>query len=138
MSTNMFSRVIELLKPNLFEKPAPMWTLDEGLALVRQLQPLTRAFNCHLAIGGGVVNAGQSEKDLDLYFLPLDGTQDEPRTDGLVALLRGLWGEPEVLTVARYGGAGGAGADGSRYEHKLKFMLGERRIDVFVAHSKGR
>jgi hypothetical protein len=52
-----------------------MWTLDNGLALVRAIQPKIRQFNYHVAIGGGVVNRGFSTKDLDLYFLPMQDAQ---------------------------------------------------------------
>ena len=74
------------------------WTLEEGLRLVRALQPSTRQYGYHLALGGGVLNNGESEKDLDLYFLPLNNpkvAKDNP--EGLVKWLTGLWGDPEPI-----------------------------------------
>ena len=74
------------------------WTLEEGLRLVRALQPSTRQYGYHLALGGGVLNKGESEKDLDLYFLPLNNpkvAKDNP--EGLVKWLIGLWGDPEPI-----------------------------------------
>jgi len=50
----------------------PMWTLDEGREIVAQVQQNSRAYGYHVAMGGGVLNNGESSKDLDLYFLPLD------------------------------------------------------------------
>lgn len=69
-----------------------MWTLDEALNLIRALQPSTRKFNYHLCLGGGVLNKGGSQKDLDLYFLPL-GTSSEKDADDLQGYLESLWGK---------------------------------------------
>lgn len=55
-----------------------MWTLSEGLEVVRGIQQPIRAYGYHVAIGGGVVNKGQSDKDLDLYFLPMNGASTPP------------------------------------------------------------
>jgi len=73
-----------------------VWNLEDGLRLCRALQPETRKFGYHLALGGGVLNQGVSYKDIDLYLLPLDnGTKmDEP---GMIAFLTDLWGEGKDL-----------------------------------------
>lgn len=78
------------------------WKLDEGLALARALQPESRKFGYHLTLGGSVLNLGVSEKDLDLYFLPLDNGKKLENgkatdIDKLVEWLSGLWGKPENL-----------------------------------------
>ena len=101
-----------------------MWTLDDALALVREIQPLTRDFNYHLVIGGSVVNNGESRKDLDLYFLPLcNGNLND--SIGMQTALVGLFGPGEPL-----------GSEDT-YEHdprwfKTKFMRGKQRIDSFI------
>ncbi len=105
-----------------------MWTLEEGLEIVRRLQPLTRDFNYHLVIGGGVVNTGISRKDLDLFFLPLCNSDvNDPK--GMLALLEDMWGESEPI------GGPGEYDDDPRYR-KVKFMLGSgktaKRIDAFI------
>lgn len=84
-----------------------MWTLEDGLAVVRSLQPLTRQFNYHVALGGGVLNQGYSDKDLDLYFLPLghikpkEGEDWEVKVkenaDKLLNFLEGMWGRCEPI-----------------------------------------
>lgn len=56
------------------------WTLSEAVGLIRELQPLTRALNYHITLGGGVLNAGTSEKDLDLWFIPLNGHESNSRS----------------------------------------------------------
>ena len=132
------------------------WTLEEALKLVRALQPGTREFGYHLALGGGVLNNGVSEKDVDLYFLPLDN-QPPIRPDKLVEWLEGLWGKGENL-CKEYADeeAGDAFIEAniqpplepplfpplpviwcrvqpvSAYKHKLKFERGDGRIDVFI------
>ncbi len=49
-------------------KPA-MWTLEEGLAFIRDLQPKAWANGYHLALAGGVLNRGESFKDLDIIVM---------------------------------------------------------------------
>lgn len=69
------------------------WTIEEGLTLIRGLQPQAKTFGYHIALGGGVLNKGVSEKDLDLYFLPMDNSKDYPiRQDQLVTFLNEVWG----------------------------------------------
>lgn len=103
----------------------PMWTLDTGLRVVRALQQPIRQFGYHLAIGGGVVNKGESQKDLDLYFLPMSHNGN---SDQLLIFLKEIWGSCEDI-----------GKDyENEYEHpcklKVKFFRRERtqRIDCFI------
>lgn len=53
------------------KKKEVMWTLGEGLKLVRELDKYARMQHFHLALGGGVLRAGDSYKDIDIYALPL-------------------------------------------------------------------
>lgn len=69
-----------------------MWTLDQGVRLVRALQESSRKFGYHLTLGGGVVNKGSSSKDVDLFFLPLDNDKDVPDPDALLKWLEEMWG----------------------------------------------
>jgi hypothetical protein len=48
-----------------------IWGLDEALELVRSMQSALRPLGYHVALAGGVLNKGFSQKDLDLVFLPL-------------------------------------------------------------------
>ena len=124
------------------------WTLEEGLKIVRALQKGTRKFNYHLCIGGGVVNKGESYKDLDLFFLPLDnGTK--PKAEELKSWLEDMWGKPSDLTdgysrvvyfspeannfVYENGEIVSNDEPLSVYRYKLKFQRSEHeRIDVFI------
>lgn len=70
------------------------WKIEDGLKLIRALQSRVTEFGYHITLGGSVLNDGVSDRDLDLYFLPL--VRPEP-TDprGLVSWLTVLWGQPK-------------------------------------------
>ena len=48
------------------------WTFDDALPLIRAVQPVVKRFGYHVCLGGGVLNKGVSDHDLDLYFLPMN------------------------------------------------------------------
>jgi hypothetical protein len=109
----------------LFRKPI-MWTLDEGRAEIARVQQGSREYGYHVALGGGVLNAGQSTKDLDLYFLPLDNDHNQPNPDHLHLWLVSLWGMSQPINDANYPGS-------THYKLKLKFQpVVNKRIDVFI------
>jgi hypothetical protein len=108
------------------------WTLEEALELIRGLQSKTRDFNYHLCLGGGVLNTGESKKDLDLFFLPLDnGKQSLP--DWLLTYLETLWGKSEDLIKSNPAyEAETPAVEPSVCRHKKKFTFDGLRIDVFI------
>lgn len=74
------------------------WNLEDGLKLVRSLQPETRKYGYHLTLGGGVLNKGESTKDVDLFFLPLcNPAIAVGNAKDLVTWLIKLWGQYESL-----------------------------------------
>lgn len=79
-----------------------MWTLNNALVMVRSFQFKALQLGYHLALGGGVLNKGQSDKDLDIMVLPLDG-QNQYK-DRLLLAAEKLFGAPVVVTefVMRY------------------------------------
>lgn len=79
--------------------PVPnKWTMDDALELVRGLQKDTRRYGYHLTLGGGVLNNGESQKDLDLYFLPLQNPKFPTNNpDNLVSWLTKMWGPYETI-----------------------------------------
>ncbi len=103
----------------------PVWTLENGLELVRAVQLGSRNFNYHVALGGGVLNNGTSKKDCDVYFLPLDNG-DPSNHLGLLGWLFGQWGAYEDIQNEHYVGE-------SFYAAKVKFSYQGRRIDAFIA-----
>lgn len=48
----------------------PKWDLITGIALARKLELLAIPINCHIALGGGVLQRGYSYKDLDIFVYP--------------------------------------------------------------------
>lgn len=46
------------------------WTLIDGVALARELEPVVGKAGYHVAIGGSTLHAGESDKDVDLIVYP--------------------------------------------------------------------
>lgn len=65
----------------------PMWTLEQGLELARKLEPLAIECGFHIAVGGGVMLRGSSNKDLDLFFYPHCKSSDRPSLGTLIVKL---------------------------------------------------
>lgn len=62
------------IDPDEFENR--MWDLDSALELIRTIQHELHDANWHVALAGGVLNRGFSEKDLDLVFVPMGPSAD--------------------------------------------------------------
>lgn len=104
-----------------------MWLLADARALVSELQLATRHYGYHLALGGGVLNKGQSDKDLDLYFLPLDDMKEPRNTEGLLCFLEDHLGYSEPIFDPQY-----ERLSPSAYRKKVKFDYNGKRIDAFI------
>lgn len=52
------------------EQMKPMWTIEEALDLIRPMQGLALYENFNLGLAGGVLDRGDSYKDLDIICLP--------------------------------------------------------------------
>jgi hypothetical protein len=106
-----------------------MWTLEQGLKIARALQNASRDFGYHLTLGGGVLNNGKSDKDLDLYFLPFGGNRKSD-PEGLVKLLEKLWGPyDDIMYSEEYRQAC------KYYEKAIKIWRNDQRIDAFIFKS---
>lgn len=101
----------------------PVWTMERALVMLRSLQVQIIPTGYHLALGGGVLNKGCSDKDLDVYFLPRLGETND--TKWLLRILHRNWGSSEKI------GTSGGNHDGI-YRDKLKFSPKMGRIDAFV------
>jgi hypothetical protein len=99
-----------------------VWTLEEGLAVVRTLQPVARSYGYHVALGGGVLNRGYSKKDLDIYFLPLESGPSH--AERLAVWLQDFFGDKHPSFI---------GYGPSLFTYKLTFNSDHKRIDVFIA-----
>ena len=49
-----------------------MWTLSEALVLIRKISPIAQRHGFSVALYGSVLDKGESEKDLDLFFVEQD------------------------------------------------------------------
>lgn len=47
-----------------------VWTLDDAIAVIRELEPVASKAGYHLGITGGVLYRGYSKKDLDIVCYP--------------------------------------------------------------------
>jgi hypothetical protein len=57
-----------------------MWTLEEGLEVVRLLQPGAAERGFNLSLGGGVLNKGTSLHDLDIVAAPAKDAKPDVNT----------------------------------------------------------
>jgi len=134
------------------------WTLKEATELIAAQQPTAKEHGYHICLGGGVLNKGESEKDLDLYFLPMENHGIVQSQIELIMWLTSLYGagiqingnmKAKLTNDPRHFGRLTAnntnnpnptlsdypintGLPTSAYKHKIMFMLGQRRIDVFI------
>jgi hypothetical protein len=49
-----------------------MWILEEAVLVIRKLAPIAEKHGFSVALYGGVLISGRSEKDLDLFFVLQD------------------------------------------------------------------
>jgi hypothetical protein len=111
----------------------PKWDLVHGLYVIRAIQPQIRKYGFHVALAGGVLNKGESDKDLDLVFLPMGGfdrSKDVCDGDALLIYLSELWGQAQPLGAdPDYNDV----AENSLYLHAVKFQtVFGQRIDCFI------
>lgn len=99
------------------------WNLEEGLSLVRAIQPGAKGYGFHVALAGGVLNKGTSDKDIDLVFLPFNNKKYPEDLTGMMEWLTKMWGIPVPIESYEYEPI-------SREE--LQTTKGEARADFFV------
>lgn len=104
----------------------PVWTLEDALLLIHELQPLLWKLHHHVALGGGVLNAGTSHKDLDLYILPFGDSETASFKADVDALLMSFmeWEAP-IGDSETYGQQPAMRA-------RDRYTYNDKRVDVFV------
>ncbi len=70
-----------------------MWTLDEALDAVRNIEEHIIPAGHHCALGGGVLHKGCSGKDLDIFIYPHNGRKLNPALVRLKLQLAGCKSE---------------------------------------------
>jgi hypothetical protein len=101
-----------------------LWYLGEAQTLIRDLQALVWPKNWHVALGGGVLNHGYSNDDLDIYILPLN---KHAKTADV---------RPALDTLLDYSGAIGRHSAYHNMAPAIEtadiYLYKGKRIDVFV------
>jgi hypothetical protein len=112
---------------------APMWDLGYATTVIQYLQPLVQSYGYHLCLGGGVLNTGQSTKDLDLYLLPLNNPKIKAQPMALLTQIAEHFGDIAPIG-AEYPDKLGTDlpyALKAKFEH-YKTGKTERRVDLFI------
>lgn len=78
------------------EPTKKVWTSQTAKPVINWAQLAVRAYGYHVCLGGGVLNNGSSEKDLDLYFLPMNN-ETPPDPVGLVGWIEASFGKLEAI-----------------------------------------
>lgn len=81
-----------------------------------------------------MVNEGYSDKDLDVYFLPLDGDEYDPLKPALRSFIEEVFGptEPIHKVDETLDPPSGGGPESFVYKYKLIGSVLGKRVDIFV------
>lgn len=99
-----------------------IWNFIEAVALVRKLEPIAIQHGVHVALGGSVLHAGFSSKDLDIFVYPHKKTEAEQKPWDPVAILK-AFGATDISVVDYH-------PDDGKLVYCTKDATG-RRIDFF-------
>ncbi len=99
-----------------------MWTLEQGLELIRSIEPKLREIDWYSGLTGGVLYKGESSKDLDIIVSPLSYSKKTMQDVRQVLLTNGLKMKVEMGLVMEYHG------NKNRVE---VYTYVDKRVDVF-------
>lgn len=107
-----------------------MWTINEAVDYIQELEPLIRGFNYCTALGGSVLHKGFSRNDLDVYLMPIIEEDKDTKTvkpydtKGIVDFLINIRAEPATDSLNYLG---------SEFRTIFKYYTpGGKRIDFFL------
>lgn len=106
-----------------------MWTLEQGLEVLRRINPLVRPHGYYTALTGGVLFKGESDKDLDIVLLPMGAQLSWDMRAAIDAINQTL--EPELALLAHGGALGEVGCETERVV-LVFFAPGNKRVDLFL------
>jgi hypothetical protein len=111
------------ISPNLL----PLWTLEQSIPVLRQIEELCLPFGFHCALGGSVLHAGESYDDLDVIIYKHDFNQKDFIYDDdslRCAMQKHFNVVIEALTKFDY--------PDSVLDRKIfKLMVNDKRVDLF-------
>lgn len=131
-------------------KPRHTWYLADAQLLVRELQAACWPLFHHVALGGGVLNHGYSDKDVDIYVLPnyKPGVVHANIEESLVTAISFAIGSAPLLDMKAKSDVPEEGdttfvtadtldwVDGGCFAHSLRYEDAEgRTIDVFIVRA---
>lgn len=103
-----------------------LWDLEAGQQLAAELESVVRPLNYHTLLGGGVLHKGYSDKDLDLWFMPLNGYPSQSRVvlqalEDVLGRSRALRDHPDYAAGEPY-----------YVKEMVGFTVFGKRLDVFI------
>lgn len=111
-----------------------VWYLSDAQTLVRELQEHIWPLGWHVTLGGGVLNHGYSDKDLDLYLLPRYVKDHLHDVEKLKSLLLSWWEEAEGGYDKRAPESVPAGQEAKAFAWTGRYLRGSGRqpVEIFV------
>ena len=104
------------------------WTTATAKPWINKFQKLSRDYGYHVCLGGSILNKGISEKDLDIYFLPM-GDQIPQNPGGLLEKI----GKKVNDTPEEFGPSSKYPETQFPYIWKGKVETADgKRIDIFI------
>lgn len=106
-----------------------MWTLNDAILIVQELQPFAHELGYHITLGGGVLNKRESSKDLDLFVLRKNNVERVEAFQVIEAARSWFpgWAHRALRDSPDYG----PDAD-FHFKEAFMFSKGGKRIDLFV------
>lgn len=116
------------------------WTFKEAQDLIVAMRPKINGYGYEVTIGGGVLNKGQSANDLDLFLLPKGDIVPQPTELLMWVISKFGLGKSIAPAYSAHPAAQAAAAQAAlakinvkeSFQHKIRFDLAGRKIDVFV------
>jgi hypothetical protein len=115
------------------------WAFKDAQELVAAMRSKVNGFGYEVTVGGSVLTTGMSKNDLDLFFVPKDGTTTALPVDLLMWLASKLGAGKTIVPALPTGPAPPANNRAyvppppkDVFLHKMRFDLAGRKIDAFV------
>lgn len=108
--------------------PRHIWYRAEADLLIRKLQEAVWPLNYHVALGGGVLNHGYSDGDLDIYLLPIYTKEWTPDYLNIRSVVQDALGTT-VEDMTHY-------YPGRAFKFEWIAMPQGKRVDVFVVDAR--
>lgn len=106
-----------------------IWTLEQGLEILRNLEKNLKPLKYTSTLGGGVLFKGFSTKDLDIFIAPYNKT--DVNHDSLIKILEGLGFIRKKTKEEVHKGFEYAGDSEKIHKHVEIWDFNGKRVDFF-------